>query len=265
MINTGGVTIDGRPATRRLLGCTGVSCHYGGVAAVREVDLYINQGTCLGLIGPNGAGKSTLLNAIAGSGSLSEGQIEFDGHAITGLPPYEIARLGAIRTFQSSSEFPHLSVMENMLAAERYSSEKHTFEAVFLPRSWKGKEQKSLRRAREYLARFGLSHMEDEYAGSLSGGQRRLLELARALMAEPIMLLLDEPTAGVAGPTVEILVTHLKELSKEGMTILLVEHNLQVVEDLCDSIAVMALGEVIAQGTLDEVRRNEAVVSAYLS
>lgn len=248
-----------------LLECKGVSCHFGGVAAVSNLDMTVKRGACVGLIGPNGAGKSTLLNAIAGAGPVSSGRIDFGGRDITGLPSHEIARLGAIRTFQANALFPHLSVMENMLAAERYGCETFTLEAVFKPWTWKHQERDSLRRARDYLARFGISHMEDEYAESLSGGQKRLLEIARALMARPTMLLLDEPTAGVARPTVVNLVRHLKELSVEGMTILLVEHDFQVIEDLCDSVVVMALGAVIAEGDIAEIRRDEAVINAYLS
>lgn len=237
---------------------------FGGVKAVDGATFAVPAGRITGLIGPNGAGKSTALAMIAGALKPSAGAITFLGEDVTGRPSYQLARRGLIRTFQISSEFARLTVMENLLvAAPDHPGEKmHT---VLLGKwSWKWHETELLERARALLDRFDMTRMVDEYAGNLSGGQKRLLELMRALMAEPRLLLLDEPMSGVHPTLARRIEQILLDLRDEGMTMLMVEHELQVVERLCDPIVVMARGRVISRGTMEEIRSDQGVLDAYL-
>ena len=237
---------------------------FGGVHAVAGASFAVEAGSITGLIGPNGAGKSTVLTMIAGalkptSGSVRWGQVE-----IAGRSSHEVARGGIVRTFQISSEFPRLTVLENLLVAVPYQRGESVWNAVFRRRSWRAEERVSIERARAVLERFGMADKEDEYAGNLSGGQKRLLELSRALMADPALLLLDEPMAGVNPTLARRIEEHLLQLRDEGLTMLMVEHELGTVERLCDPIVVMAQGRVIFEGSMTEVRSNQEVLDAYL-
>lgn len=240
-----------------------VSCAFGGVQAVSHATLAIERGTITGLIGPNGAGKSTLVNIISGHTKGQEGRVMFLGSAIAGLPSYQIARRGLIRTFQLSSEFPNMTLLENMLVAPAQSGTAF-WNAMFRKKLWNRQEYELLDKARHLLVEFGLYKLADEYAGNLSGGQKRLLEIARALMADPTILVLDEPMAGVAGVLIDRLVEHIMELNRRGLTFLVIEHDLEVIDRLCNNVYVMAQGSVLAHGAMEELRQNESVLEAYL-
>jgi ABC-type branched-subunit amino acid transport system ATPase component len=237
---------------------------FGGVQAVAGASFSVPGGGITGLIGPNGAGKSTVVNLIGGALRPDSGQISFDGRTITRLPAYRRARLGLVRTYQLSSEFRQLTVLENMVAAGQ--SQKGERFRVLLGgrRSWRQQERELVGQARALLDRFALRDKENDYAGNLSGGQKRLLEIARSLMASPVLLLLDEPMAGVNPTFIRTIEQYLKEVSEEGVSMLLIEHELDVVERLCDSVIVMARGEVIASGEMAEVRARPEVRNAYL-
>jgi neutral amino acid transport system ATP-binding protein len=237
---------------------------FGGVRAVNGASFEVPNGRITGLIGPNGAGKSTVLNVIAGAIKPSSGEISYREQDITGLPSYKLARRGIIRTFQLSSEFAALTVLENLLVAAPAQRGEALWQAALGKRYWRPQERAMVERARELLVRFDMSAKEDEYAGNLSGGQKRLLELMRGLMAGPALLLLDEPMAGVNPSLARRIEQHLLDLCDEGLTMFMIEHELAVVERLCDPVIVMAQGRVIAQGTMAEVRADREVLDAYL-
>jgi neutral amino acid transport system ATP-binding protein len=238
---------------------------FGGVQAVDGISFEAERGVITGLIGPNGAGKSTALGVIAGALAPSGGGVRFDGEDVTGWPPMRLARRGLIRTFQISSEFARLTVLENLLVGARdHVGESLAGALLFGKRRWRAQERELVARARELLVRFEMIGKEDEYAGNLSGGQKRLLEIMRALMAEPKLLLLDEPMAGVNPTLSRKIQGHLEELRAEGLAMLMVEHELAVVERLCQRVIVMAQGKVISEGTMDAVRKNQEVLDAYL-
>jgi ABC-type branched-subunit amino acid transport system ATPase component len=238
--------------------------HFGGVRAVNGASFTVPPGQITGLIGPNGAGKSTALNIIAGALRPDSGTVSYRGHDITGRPSYQVARRGIIRSFQVSSEFAALTVLENLLVGVPAQRGETLWQAARGKRYWKPQERANVERARQLLARFDMSATEEEYAGNLSGGQKRLLELMRALMASPTLLLLDEPMAGVNPSLARRIERHLLDLSGEGLTMLMVEHELGVVERLCDPVIVMAQGRVISQGTMADVRADQGVLDAYL-
>jgi neutral amino acid transport system ATP-binding protein len=238
---------------------------FGGVHAVDGVSFAVEPGTISGLIGPNGAGKSTALGMIAGAIKPSGGSIAFDGHDVTGASPMRLGREGLIRTFQISSEFQRLTVLENLLVgAPAHAGETLVGALVLGKRAWRAQEQALVEHARELLARFEMQEKEEEYAGNLSGGQKRLLEIMRSLMANPKLLLLDEPMAGVNPTLARRIEGHLQDLRDAGLTLLMVEHELGVVDRLCEHVIVMAQGKVISEGTMETVRRNQEVLDAYL-
>jgi ABC-type branched-subunit amino acid transport system ATPase component len=237
---------------------------FGGVHAVNGASFTVPPGRITGLIGPNGAGKSTALNIIAGALKPSAGTVSYRGKDITGLPSYKVARRGIIRTFQLSSEFAALTVLENLLVAAPAQRGEALWQAALGKRYWRPQERAMVERARQLMARFDMSAKEDEYAGNLSGGQKRLLELMRGLMANPALLLLDEPMAGVNPSLARRIEQHLADLVCEGLTMLMIEHELAVVERLCDPVVVMAQGRVISQGTMADVRSDQEVLDAYL-
>jgi branched-chain amino acid transport system ATP-binding protein/branched-chain amino acid transport system permease protein len=237
---------------------------FGGVRAVNDVSLAVRHGTLTGLIGPNGAGKSTLLAILAGTLRASSGTVIYQGQDVTGLPAFRRARLGLVRTFQLASEFKRLTVLENLLTAVPSNRGDTLRGAIAGRRYWRGDETAAIARARTVLDRFGLEGIANSYAGDLSGGQRRLVEIMRALMAEPSMLLLDEPMAGVHPNLARRIGNELVALCEEGMTILMVEHELAIMDEFCDPVAVMAEGAVLAEGTMAQLRRRSEVVEAYL-
>ena len=247
-----------------VLEAVGVVRDFGGMRAVNDVSFQVRQGTLTGLIGPNGAGKSTLLAMLAGTLPVSSGRIIYRGQDITGMPAFRRARLGLVRTFQLASEFKRLTVLENLLSAVPANRGDSFRGAVLGKRYWKADESAAIERATVILERFGLEKFANHYAGDLSGGQRRLVEIMRSLMAEPGMLLLDEPMAGVHPHLARRIGNELVALCSEGMTILMVEHELAIMDEFCDPVVVMAEGAVLAEGTMEQLRARSEVVEAYL-
>lgn len=241
-----------------------ISKSFGGVQAVQDCSFQVEAGSITGLIGPNGAGKSTAINVISGLYAPDEGSVRFQGREIGGLPLHRVSRLGLMRTFQEAREWGAMTVMENMLVAAPDRGREVLWKAVATRRRLHEQEMADRERARAILERFALLPLRDDKAGTLSGGQRRLLEFARIVMAGPRMVLLDEPLAGVNPVLAKTIQAAMEELRRSGITILVVEHRLSFVEDTCDKVVVMALGSVAGEGTMGELRTNQAVVDAYL-
>ena len=248
-----------------LLRADRVARRFEGLRAVDDVSLDVFPGRITGLIGPNGAGKSTLLAVLAGTLPVSAGRILMDGQEVTRLPAYRRARRGLVRTFQLSSEFAQLTVLENLLVAAPGHPGDSLLGALRGKPYWWADELRLVGRARELLARFRMSAAESEYAGNLSGGQKRLVEIMRALMLMPRVLLLDEPMAGVHPSIVGEIASFLETLREDGLAILMVEHELSMVERLCDPVIVMAQGQVIGRGSMSALRRQRTIVEAYLA
>jgi branched-chain amino acid transport system permease protein len=255
---------DGRQAADTVLEAVGLVREFGGVRAVDNVSLSVQRGTLTGLIGPNGAGKSTLLALLAGTLPATAGKVVYEGQDITGMPAFRRARLGLVRTFQLASEFKRLTVMENLLSAVPANRGDSLRGAMAGKRYWRRDEAAAIARAQAILRRFGLDGVANSYAGDLSGGQRRLVEIMRALMTEPSMLLLDEPMAGVHPNLARRIGNELVALCNEGMTILMVEHELAIMDEFGDPVIVMAEGAVLAEGTMQQLRGRSEVVEAYL-
>ncbi len=238
---------------------------FGGVHAVNGATFQAARGVVTGLIGPNGAGKSTALKLIVGVLRPSSGSVLLDGEDITAWAPDRVARHGVIRTFQHSSEFRRLTVLENLMVAAPDQAGASFVGALRGKPGWRHSQDEIVERARVLLDEFRMTSAADEYAGQLSGGQKRLVEIMRALMARPKLLLLDEPLAGV-NPTLRLIIErHLLRLRDEGLTMLMIEHELATVERCCDSVIVMAQGSVLATGTMGELRKHPEVIDAYLA
>jgi len=247
-----------------MLVATDIHRHFEGMRAVDGVSLEVVPGKITGLIGPNGAGKSTFMAVLAGTLPATSGTIVFDGEDITHLPAYQRARRRLVRTFQLPSEFAQLTVLENLLVAAPDNRGDSLFGALMGKRYWHEDENRLIDEARGLLKRFGMSAKESDYAGTMSGGQKRLIEIMRALMLHPRLLLLDEPMSGVHPKIVEQIQYYLQDLRAGGLTILMVEHELHMVERLCDTVVVMAQGKVIGSGTMSSLRRQQEIVDAYL-
>jgi neutral amino acid transport system ATP-binding protein len=242
-----------------------VAKSFGGVAAVDGASFSVAPRSITALIGPNGAGKSTLFNVVSGFARAERGEVHFNGRSIVRSAPHSIARSGLVRTFQLTKTLSVMTVLDNMLLASARNPGEGLTGAVFRPAAWIRHERRSRKRALELLETFGLSDKARDYAGILSGGQRKLLELARALMLEPQMVLLDEPLAGVNPTLGGRLLEHIERLREEdGTTFLFVEHDMDVVMRHADRVIVMAQGRVIADGSPDAIRENEDVIEAYL-
>lgn len=252
------------PPTDDVLSVEDLSKRFGGVSAVAGCSLSIQRGTITAIIGPNGAGKSTLMNLIGGLFPPDSGRILFAGQDITALPPHRRAELGLIRTFQISRELAQLTVFENVVLAGQTDALESPFAAFLRPRQVRREERQLGLRARALLERVGLFRLADEPAASLSGGQKKLLELARALMLDPQLILLDEPAAGVSPPMVRELARTIRDLRDEGLTIGLIEHDMELVADLADRVHVLAEGSNLTSGTFREVTSDTRVVEAYL-
>jgi ABC-type branched-subunit amino acid transport system ATPase component len=238
---------------------------FGGVNAVVGASFTVRAGTITGLIGPNGAGKSTVISLIGGQLRPTSGRVLFQGAEVSGQRPHDLAGRGMIRTFQTANLFGRMTVIENLLlGAPPWRGESVTA-ALVGKWSWRAGEQRLVQQAREMLAHFQMEHIESEYAANLSGGQKRIVEIMRALMAWPRLLLLDEPMAGVNPALTSLIADYLGELRSEGITMLMVEHELAVVERICDPVIVMAQGRVLAEGSMAELRANREVVNAYLA
>ena len=246
-----------------ILVADGVTRKFGGLTAVDVEHFEIQRGKITALIGPNGAGKTTFFNLLTGFDEPDSGEWTFNGQSLHGVPPYKVARKGMVRTFQLTKVLSRLKVIENMrLGATGQRGEK------FLPSLFKGlwsaQEKENTNRAMDLLARFKLDAKADDFAGSLSGGQRKLLEMARALMVDPELIMLDEPMAGVNPALKQSLLGHVKSLRDEGRTVLFVEHDMDMVRDISDWVVVMAQGKIVAEGPPDTVMANQAVIDAYL-
>lgn len=237
---------------------------FGGVTAVDGVTFDIPRGKATGLIGPNGAGKSTVLRVMSGWMRSDAGRVMLEGEDVTRQPANVLARRGLMRTFQISSEFGHLTVLENLLVAVPGQSGDSLHGALLGSWRWRAQERRNIARAIRLLERFGMVNHADDYAAELSGGEKRLVEIMRALMAEPSVLLLDEPLAGINPTLCETIEAHLRSLRDDGLTMVIVEHELGVIERVCDSVIVMASGRVLAQGSMESLRANPEVVDAYL-
>jgi neutral amino acid transport system ATP-binding protein len=236
---------------------------FGGLTAVDVDHLEVQRGKITALIGPNGAGKTTFFNLITGFDRPDTGEWSFDGQSMGKLHAYKVARLGMVRTFQLTKSLAKLTVIENMLLGATDQRGESFLRAMFWP-TWRAQERGIEDQAMELLARFKLDTKRDDFAGTLSGGQRKLLEMARALMVKPRMVMLDEPMAGVNPALTQSLLQHVKDLRGEGMTVLFVEHDMDVVYDISDWVVVMAEGQIIAEGPPEAIGTNQRVIDAYL-
>ena len=241
-----------------------VSRRFGGTFAVDGVSLRVATGHITGLIGPNGAGKTTLFNVIAGSLAPSAGRVVLEGRDIGGAPAHARLAAGLARTFQIPRPFGAMTVLENVLLAARGQRGERPFANWFASRAVARQERENAEKAREIIAFLALERLADAPAATLSGGQRKLLELARVLMAEPRIVLLDEPAAGVNPSLLETIIDRIAALHARGLTFLIVEHNLDLIARLCSRVHVMAGGRLLVSGTPDEVTRDARVVEAYL-
>jgi branched-chain amino acid transport system ATP-binding protein len=252
-------------AADRILDAQGVVKRFGGIHAVDGATMDVQERSITALIGPNGAGKTTLFNVLTGFYRLDRGSIEFAGQQVAGHSPYSIARHGMVRTFQITKALARMPVIDNMMLAAQDQPGEHLYNLILRPGSWRRREREVHEQAMELLSVFNLEAKADEYAGTLSGGQRKLLELARALMTRPRLLMLDEPMAGINPTLGRRLLDHMQRLrSEEGVTFLFIEHDMDVVMNHSDRVIVMAEGRVIADGEPDEIRANQQVIDAYL-
>jgi branched-chain amino acid transport system ATP-binding protein len=247
-----------------MLTLTGATKRFGGLNAVDGMSLTLAEGGVTGLIGPNGAGKTTLFNCIAGALRPDGGTIIFEGARIDGLRPDQIFARGLARTFQIPKPFPAMSVLDNVMTAPRGQSGEGILATLFTPGRVAAEEARVRETALHWIDFVGLSHLADQPARVLSGGQRKLLELARVMAAEPRLVLLDEPGAGVNPALMEVILGKIEALNRQGVTFLLIEHNMEVIARLCDHVVVMAEGRLLTEGAPADVTRDARVIDAYL-
>ena len=248
-----------------LLDVDNVFKRFGGIHAVNGTSFQVARGSITALIGPNGAGKTTLFNVVTGFYRGDRGSVRFDGQQVFRDPPYEIARKGMVRTFQITKALAAMPVIDNMTLAAPGQPGERLRNVILQPRAVRSRDREANEQAMELLEIFNLAELADAYAGTLSGGQRKLLELARALMARPRLLLLDEPMAGINPTLGKRLLDHMERLrNEEGVTFLFIEHDMEVVMNHSDRVVVMAEGRVIASGEPHEVRKDQEVINAYL-
>jgi neutral amino acid transport system ATP-binding protein len=253
----------GSPKPDPIMVVDNISRSFGGLKAVDVAHLEIQRGAITGLIGPNGAGKTTLFNLLTGFDRPDTGTWAIDGVKLGKRHPHQVARRGVVRTFQLTKALAKMSVLDNVRLGAADQTGERILSSLF-PFTWRDQEKQITARAREMLTRFKLDAKADDMAGSLSGGQRKLLEMARALMTDPKVVMLDEPMAGVNPALTESLLKHVKSLRDQGMTVVFVEHDMDVIRDISDWVVVMAQGAVIAESTPDKLADNTAVVDAYL-
>ena len=247
-----------------LLDVRDIAKRFGGLAALDGASLALQAGRVTGLIGPNGAGKTTLLNVMTGLVRPDAGQVLLSGQDVTGLANHRYAALGVARTFQIVRELGSLTVLENLLLAPRRQSGEGVATGLFARPKWWREERANAAKARELLERIGLWKLADQPSAGLSGGQKKLLDLARALLLEPKLILLDEPGAGVSPPVKQELIRLIRELKAEGVSFGLIEHDMHLIGELCDEVHVMAEGRNLVSGTFREVIADRRVVEAYL-
>jgi len=246
-----------------ILVAKGVKRAFGGLVAVDVDHLEIQRGAITALIGPNGAGKTTFFNLLTGFDAPNEGHVELNGKSIDGVASHKLAAQGMVRTFQLTKALSRLTVLQNMMLGAKNQGGENLLRALASP-LWRSRESEVEEQARGLLERFNMTHMTDEFAGTLSGGQRKLVEMARALMTEPELVMLDEPMAGVNPALTQSLLGHVKQLRSEGRTVIFVEHDMDVVQDISDWVVVMAEGRIIAEGPPASISENSEVVDAYL-
>ncbi|WP_210479698.1 ABC transporter ATP-binding protein [Naasia sp. SYSU D00948] len=253
----------GVPKVDPILVADGVTRQFGGLTAVDVEHVEIPRGAITALIGPNGAGKTTFFNLLTGFDKPNTGTWTFEGSNLAGVPAFRVARKGMVRTFQLTKSLGRLTVLENMLLGAKEQPGESMLRAL-VPALWRSRESQIRERAEELLVRFKLDAKRDDYAASLSGGQRKLLEMARALMSEPTLVMLDEPMAGVNPALTQSLLGHILDLKEQGMTVLFVEHDMHMVRHISDWVIVMAEGRIVAEGPPDRVMSDQAVIDAYL-
>lgn len=238
---------------------------FGGLRAVDHCSISVGKKSICGLIGPNGAGKTTLFDLLTGFYKPNGGSVYFQGQRIDKLEPHEICLRGLVRTFQIARELKNMTLLENMLLAPKGQFGEHLSYAIIQSPRVLARERENLGKARQILEIVGLQHLQNELATNLSGGQRKMLEVARALMTDPEMLLLDEPTAGATFEETRKLMQYIETLRRDqGLTFLIVEHKMEVIMNLCDKIFVMNNGQKLAEGSPREVQQNRQVIEAYL-
>lgn len=251
--------------TNLLLSVKDVHKSFGGLRALAGVSLEVSAGSIYGLIGPNGSGKTTLFNVITGFTAKELGRIDFQGRSLAGLSPDRIARLGLCRTFQANICPGRMTVMENMLLAPQQQIGENILNTIRRYRQVRRQERENQQKARYLLDLVKLSDKVNEYAANLSGGQKKLLSLGQVLMAEPRLVLLDEPVAGVNPRLIDDILEVIQRLRAEGQNFLIVEHNMRVIREICDLVSVLDAGRVIAQGPAEETLQRDDVLRAYLA
>jgi neutral amino acid transport system ATP-binding protein len=247
-----------------ILEAVNLSKSFGGLKAVNHASLSVATNSITGLIGPNGAGKSTFFNLLSNFLKADEGQVFYEGQAIQHLPPHKIARMGFIRTFQVARVLSRLTVLENMLLGTQNQTGENVFSVIIQPQKIRNQERENKEKALSILESVGLIEKAYDYAGALSGGQRKLLEMARTLMTNPKLILLDEPAAGVNPTLINQICEHIINWNKMGISFLIIEHNMDVIMSLCSHVWVLAEGTNLADGTPEYIQQNEQVLSAYL-
>ncbi len=247
-----------------LLSAKGLSKSFGGIKAVNNTNITVRHGSITGLIGPNGAGKTTLFNLLSNFIRPDRGEVIFSGKAIHNLQTHEIAQEGFIRTFQVARVLSRLSVLENMMLAKPKQTGENLFKVWLQPHKLRQEERENKQQAMAILESVGLAEKAHDYAGALSGGQRKLLEIARTLMSSPKLVLLDEPAAGVNPTLINQICEHIQEWNKQGISFLIIEHNMDVIMSLCDRVWVLAEGTNLVDGTPEEIQKNPKVLEAYL-
>ena len=258
-----GEAVPGCEKTDPILVADHVTRRFGGLTAVDVEHVEVPRHAITALIGPNGAGKTTLFNLLCGFDRPNTGKWSFDGHQLSGIPSFKVAQMGQVRTFQLTKALSLLTVLENMkLGAPDQKGER--FLPSLIPAIWRRQDTELEAKAMDLLARFKLDSKAADYAASLSGGQRKLLEMARALMRDPSLVMLDEPMAGVNPALTQSLLDHILDLKDLGMTVLFVEHDMNMVRHIADWVIVMAEGRIVAEGPPDAVMQDQAVIDAYL-
>jgi branched-chain amino acid transport system ATP-binding protein len=254
----GGVAFDA------VIDVQNVSKSFGGLVAVRNCSLKVARGSMTGLIGPNGAGKSTLFNLVAGNIVPDSGKIVFDGKDVTGLKPHQLFGRGMLRTFQIAHEFSNMTALENLMMVPDAQPGENIFATWFMPGAVKARELAVRQKANDVIEFLKLAHVKNELAGNLSGGQKKLLELGRTMMVDAKVVLLDEVAAGVNRTLLQDLAANIERMNSElGYTFFVIEHDMDLIGRLCDPVIVMAAGEVIAEGPMEQIRANPAIIEAY--